>query len=264
MLIFLKLGGSLITDKSVPYSAKKDVIKRLGLEILEFLGSNPSKQLLIGHGSGSFGHAAASEYDTINGVETERDWIGFQNVWWAAHQLNQIVCELFIEIGLPIISLPTSSSLVSDQKTILQWNIQPILKSLQNKLIPMIFGDVIYDKSLGGTIFSTEELFSGLLEPLKPATILLAGKESGVYRDYPSNMDLVEKITPGFYKNQHINLEQSGEKDVTGGMAAKVLESISLVERQVGLEVQIFSGEKPGNLLKALQGKPVGTLISAN
>jgi isopentenyl phosphate kinase len=41
MLTLLKLGGSLITDKHSPQTAKLDVIARLAGEILRFWQANP-------------------------------------------------------------------------------------------------------------------------------------------------------------------------------------------------------------------------------
>ena len=59
---FLKLGGSLITDKSQPYTARLEVIDRLAQEILQARQENPGLLLLLGHGSGSFGHTPAHQY----------------------------------------------------------------------------------------------------------------------------------------------------------------------------------------------------------
>jgi isopentenyl phosphate kinase len=55
-LVFLKLGGSLITDKDTPRSPRRDVLARLAAEILYAHRQRPQMQLVIGHGSGSFGH----------------------------------------------------------------------------------------------------------------------------------------------------------------------------------------------------------------
>ena len=58
-LIFLKLGGSLLTDKTRPQALRPDVLGRLAGEIAAALAARPALWLLIGHGSGSFGHVAA-------------------------------------------------------------------------------------------------------------------------------------------------------------------------------------------------------------
>ena len=76
-LIFLKLGGSLITDKNIPGAANIALIERLADEITQIVSGNPSLKLLLGHGSGSFGHVAANQYGTWEGVSTGEEWRGF-------------------------------------------------------------------------------------------------------------------------------------------------------------------------------------------
>ncbi|MBN1319078.1 MAG: hypothetical protein JXA42_26580, partial [Anaerolineales bacterium] len=58
-VLFLKLGGSLITDKTRRETPRFDVIKWLAAEVREALDRRPDLKLVIGHGSGSFGHFAA-------------------------------------------------------------------------------------------------------------------------------------------------------------------------------------------------------------
>jgi isopentenyl phosphate kinase len=262
MLIFLKLGGSLITNKDIPFSARKDTIKRLGAEIAKAIDTNPELKLLIGHGSGSFGHSTAAQFGTNAGIHSAEDWLGFQKVWWAAHQLNHIVIKELLDLGLPIISLPASASLVSSNKKAVQWNIQPIVSSLKNHLLPMVFGDVIIDKELGATIFSTEELFSCLVNVLHPNRILLAGKEKGVFLDYPHNQDLISLITPDTYPSISNKINASASTDVTGGMASKVKSMLDIITLEENLSIDIFSGEEKDNLFKVISGEKIGTRLS--
>ena len=262
MLIFLKLGGSLITNKDIPFSARKNTLRRLGGEIYEALDINPELKLLIGHGSGSFGHSTAAQFGTRTGIRSAEDWLGFQKVWWSAHQLNNIVINEFIDLGLPIVSLPASASLVSSNKKVDQWNIQPLIFILKTHLLPMVFGDVIIDKELGATIFSTEELFSYLVNILHPTRILLAGKERGVFLDYPRNQDLISLITPNTYPSISKKINASASTDVTGGMASKVRSMLDLITLDENLSIDIFSGEEEGNLFKVLSGEKIGTRLS--
>ena len=88
MITFLKLGGSLITDKSSAHTARIDVIRRIGLEILDAWSENKGP-LLIGHGSGSFGHIPAKKYGTRDGVSTKSEWAGFAEVHAEATILNE-------------------------------------------------------------------------------------------------------------------------------------------------------------------------------
>jgi len=264
MLTFLKLGGSLITDKDIPYSARKQTIKRLGIEIFTFLKKYPQQKILIGHGSGSFGHTAAANLGTIHGARSLEEWRGFQSVWWAAHQLNQIVCEIFLEVGLPIISLPASASVLTLDRSIIKWTSYPIKKSIQERLLPILYGDVIFDQKIGATILSTEELFSGLVGRLQPHRILLVGKDAGVYKDFPHNKLPIKTITPESYQRDFIHLGKSENTDVTGGMAAKVKEMLEIVQNNVKTQVQIFSGDIPGNVFNGLSGEHLGTIITAS
>jgi isopentenyl phosphate kinase len=57
-MVFLKLGGSLITVKSQPHTPRLEALERLGQEIAQARLHNPNLQILLGHGSGSFGHVA--------------------------------------------------------------------------------------------------------------------------------------------------------------------------------------------------------------
>jgi isopentenyl phosphate kinase len=55
MVKFLKLGGSLITDKDKPYTAHRDVIARIAQEVATALQEKSDLHILLGHGSGSLG-----------------------------------------------------------------------------------------------------------------------------------------------------------------------------------------------------------------
>ena len=262
MLIFLKLGGSLITNKDIPFSAREETIKRLGEEIVQAKGKNPNLKLVIGHGSGSFGHAAADQFGTRDGIRSDNDWLGFQKVWLAAHQLNQIVIDLFSRIGLPVLSFPPSASLISKNHEVENWIIEPIITSLENNLLPVIFGDVVIDNETGATIISTEELFSYLASKIHPDQILLAGIETGVYKDYPICQDLINTITPTSYPLISKSITTSSSTDVTGGMASKVQKMLGIIKKDKKITVRIFSGEKKNNLLRELSGENTGTLLS--
>ncbi len=102
--VFLKIGGSLITDKHRASTARLDVIERLADEIYLAIRTIKGVQLIIGHGSGSFGHIPAKQYQTRQGVHTPEEWQGFLEVYRQARQLNQIVFDIFSRKGLPVIA----------------------------------------------------------------------------------------------------------------------------------------------------------------
>ncbi len=260
-LQFLKLGGSLITDKHQPRTARGDVITRLGEEIAAARADNPALRLVLGHGSGSFGHVSAERYGTRSGVRSPSEWRGFAEVWRDASALNHIVVEALHAAGVPAITFPPSGAVTAHQGQVATWDTLPLRTALERGLLPVVYGDVVFDEELGGTILSTENVFAYLARQLRPRRILLAGLDEGVWADYPACERLLPKITPDDLPRIRRGLEGSAATDVTGGMASKVKEMLALAGEVEGLEVFIFSGAAAQNVRRALQGECLGTRI---
>lgn len=262
-LIFLKLGGSLITEKGLAHTARFDVLRRLAQEISEARRDGCGRRLILGHGSGSFGHMPASRYNTRNGVLRPEEWVGFSEVWQEAAALNRLVMEALQRVGLPAVAFPPSAALVAQDGHPQRWELGPLQMALLAGLLPVVYGDVVFDTKRGGTILSTEDLFDHLARLLRPQSILLAGIEAGVWADYPTCSQLLEDIRPEFLKERGASLQDSEFTDVTGGMRSKVRQSLDLVQAIPELEVWIFSGLEPGSVYRALCGQRSGTLIHA-
>jgi isopentenyl phosphate kinase len=260
-LIFLKLGGSLITDKQTPRTHRQAIIDRLVEEIGIARQNNPDLRILLGHGSGSFGHSSGIKYGTRDGVQTKEEWIGFAEVWHDAACLNQIVTETLIRAGIPVIVFPPSSAITTSNRSIISWDITPIENAINRNLVPVVFGDVVFDQSIGGTILSTEDLFVYLAAELTPARILLAGRDPGVWEDYPECTSVLPRITPSDLPGLEGKLGDSSAPDVTGGMASKVKQMLQLVEKNPGLKILIFSGEEPGVTSEVISGESHGTIL---
>ncbi len=263
MLIFLKLGGSLITDKEKPYTARTEVIHRAAIEITEAMKANPNLQIILGHGSGSFGHYAAAESGIKEGCSSVGQWKAFQKVWFAAHELDDILIEELNKCSLPVISFPPSATVIAENKHIVSWDLVPIKHALEAGFVPVVFGDTVFDRIMGGIILSTEELFLHLIKDLRPDGILLAGKEKGVWRDFPKNTQMLDEISLGNYESFNSNILGSESIDVTGGMRKKVALMLEALRIESSLRIDIFSGEVPGNIFKALSGIRTGTKILA-
>lgn len=275
-LVLLKLGGSLITDKMKPYTPLLDVMDDLAMQIANSLEARPDLRLVIGHGAGSFGHVAASEYKTRDGtprpsplIHRERDttednyWRGFAEVWYQASSLNRYVMEALHKAGLRTIALPPSGSVIASDGQVSVWETTPMRMALAAGIVPVIFGDVVFDEVRGGTILSTENLFAYLVKALAAERVLLAGLEDAVWEDFPARTRRIQRITPESFEDIKHGVGGSSAADVTGGMESKVREMLDLVRENPGLKVQIFSGTQPGNLVRALLGEVLGTEISA-
>ncbi len=261
-LIFIKLGGSLITDKNTPNTARREVISNLATEIKRASSQLSKLKIIIGHGSGSFGHSAGDKYQTRTGVSTPQGWEGFLEVWQAAHALDQIVLEYCQSAGLPVVTFPPSASVMTTDRKFLHWNLFPLIAALNAGLTPLVMGDVVFDQQLGGTILSTEEVFVYLAQHLQPCKILLAGIEPGVWEDYPDCKKIIPRITNISQINITNSLQGSASIDVTGGMKTKAELMFKLAQKIPGLQAQIFSAQDPDNLYQAIMGTPIGTLIT--
>jgi len=261
-LIFLKLGGSLITDKTVPFTPRKDKIDSLVAEIDQFLQSNKGTQLILGHGSGSFGHTAARTHGTRQGVKSPGQWKGFAEVWYQASALNRFLMDALISSGIPSVAFAPVAAIIARDGKITSWDLNPLKSALTARLVPVVYGDVVFDDIRGGTILSTEDLFSHLAIELHPKEILLAGLEECVWESFPDRTRKFDHITPVTFAKIKQGVGTALGADVTGGMESKVKQMLELVKIMPDLTVQIFSGEESGRLLKAMKGEHIGTTIS--
>lgn len=256
-MIFLKLGGSLITEKSQTETARLEVIDRLAIEIQDVRRENPELTILLGHGSGSFGHHAAAKFGTHLGASTIEDWKGVAAVWKAANKLHRFVMDSLLAASLPVISFPPSASALAQDGELISLAIQPIQQALSKGLIPVIHGDVVFDETRGATIASTEAIFSYLTETIKPSRILLTGRTPGVY---DRSGEILHSITQAEFTE--LVFADDEPLDVTGGMKTKVKYALEFSKQFPDAEVRIFSGEVPGHLREVLLGSSKGTLIT--
>ncbi len=260
-LIFLKLGGSLLTDKTAVEALRSDVLERLAQEIADARVGNPGLRLVLGHGSGSFGHVAGARHDTRMGVSGRGQWFGFAEVSDAAARLDRHVIAALLARGVPAIGLPPSASATVTDGRITGLSVSSVKSALEADLVPVVFGDVAFDDVRGGTIISTEEVMDYLTAELRPRHLLLAGETPGV-------LDLKGVVIPHLSRANLTEylpaLGGSRGTDVTGGMVAKVTAMIELAESLPGLSIRIFSGLIPDLLGRLLTDPtiPAGTLIS--
>lgn len=106
-MVFLKLGGSLITDKTRPETAHLDVLDRLADELQQArAGSAPAhfvgpRQRLL---------RRSLRLATAHGVASAAaGWLGFAEVADAAARLNRVVVGRLLTAGVPVWSIQPSA-----------------------------------------------------------------------------------------------------------------------------------------------------------
>lgn len=269
-MIFIKLGGSLITDKTQRYAARHDVITRLAGEIAAARRADPTLQILVGHGSGSFGHVAAREsgYDPRHGHSSP---LALAKVGAAASRLNAIVRDALLEAEIATLSFAPSASARLADGQVVSMAIDGIRDAMAQGIVPLVFGDVaLFADGTGAGIASTEAVFRYLAAHLHPTHVYLLGVVDGVFTAPPQPNQppppLISQITPATWPTIAAGLGGSHGTDVTGGMVSKVAETLALVQANPGLHASIVNGETP-NLLTQLLLDPsqqIGTQLTAD
>ncbi len=260
MLTFVKLGGSLITDKRVENSFRAEAAARAAAEVQAALAKKPDLRLLLGHGSGSFGHVAAKRYGTMAGVSTPEEWRGFAHVATVAAELNHLMAKTLDEAGVPVWRMQPSASALAENGRLLSMALGSIAAALEHGLVPLVYGDVALDTVRGGTILSTETIFFYLARHLTVQRVLLLGEVDGVYDQSGA---VIPSISPATLPAVEAALGGSAGTDVTGGMETKVRDMVTLVQAIPALTIRIMNGTQPG-LLEAtlLDEVQPGTLIT--
>jgi len=266
-LLFIKLGGSILTDKTQPEMLSTATLQSTAATIATAMRAVPEQRILIGHGGGSFGHYWAEKYGTQHGVTTREGWQGVARVADAMGRLNRAVVDALLTAGLDAVGVQPMASAVAVGGVLQQLETKPIATLLAAGIVPVVHGDVVLDERQGAAIVSTEALFSYLALQLQPQRIVLVG-EAGVFTADPRRDPQAVRITQITAANIETVLEQTGVShgtDVTGGMATKVQHMWSLVQAVPGLEVQLV-GSDPVALQYVLRGEPVaeGTTIRAS
>lgn len=264
-IIFIKLGGSLITDRMSPYTEKPEILEKLAKEIAHLVKSKPQLKVIIGHGSGSFGHRAAIEYhyDRSQGFLTTRDGA---NVAKSARELHAIVISALLKAGVPAFSIPPSATGRLDRKTLnlIEMDIKQVRRVLEIGGIPVVYGDVIPFRDGKGTgIASTEKIFSFLALHFKPSKIFLLEEAKGVCLPHLNDHNLIEHITPQTWAQIVSKIEGERGDGVTGGMRQKIDQMIKIVEKNPKMEIYVASGLAEGVLEKLYISEEIGTKICA-
>ena len=257
MVILIKLGGSLITDKRQHASYRAHVVERLAAEIQILYDAH--MPIILGHGAGSFGHIPAQYHDTIHGVDQPHQWLGFAEVAAAATDLNYRLGMTLRQANLPIWRLSPSASTICERGRIVRLETYPIQVALEHRLIPLVHGDVAVDTHIGGTIVSTESVFFYLTQHLPVQRIILMGEVDGVY-DQDGNV--IPVITTDNFAQIASALGGSEGTDVTGGMASKVQSMLNLIQIHPQLSIEIVNGLTSKILVRLLlENEKIGTRI---
>jgi len=250
----------VITDKEKPCTPSLKEIDSAMKEI----AISQSKRIVIVHGGGSFGHPTAKEYGLQKGYLNPSQIMGVAKTRQSMMELNKIVIDSGIKNGLPCVSISPSSFIQTESKRIVQIHTAVINDFLDLGSIPVLFGDVVTDKTTRFCILSGDQLTARLATEHRASKVILAVDVDGVYDADPKTNPqarLIPVLNSARARYLMSSRMTSGiGHDVTGGMIAKVGEMVPVVES--GATVSFVNGLRPGLLLDALSGKKtMGTVM---
>ncbi|KAM3478408.1 hypothetical protein MY5147_002187 [Beauveria neobassiana] len=251
--VVVKLGGAAITDKAAPDTLSHNIdnlldsVARAYQNILRPSG----RQLILIHGAGSFGHPPAKKYQVKAGWTARLDVAGGDgdgelardNVKFGMALTRQRVLQLHLDVlqrlhareRMPILSVSTYDTVDTDNGAVTGASSARLVARVQQVLaagfVPLLFGDAVFDRTLGSTILSGDALMYHLAERL-PAVerCVFVTDVAGIFsldpKRFPDDAVLIKTICCSEAGSAAIDKDDetasaASVDDVTGGMRSK-------------------------------------------
>jgi isopentenyl phosphate kinase len=249
-MILIKLGGSVITDKSRYRVFNGETVARLCDEIAE-----SDRSVMIVHGAGSFGHVLAKRYSLQEGLIDYGQVAAAARVQHDVRDLSSMVVDELLKAGIPAVSVPPGSCLVMDDGELIEGDAEAILNLASLGIMPVLFGDVVTDRKRGFGICSGDRLAEMLCRLFEPEMVVFVSDVDGLYdRDPKEHADavLIAEVTAAALANVDSAI---GVDDVTGGVRAKMEAMLRMCGD--GRECVLVNGNVPGRLHALLTGEEV-------
>jgi isopentenyl phosphate kinase len=256
MIVAVKLGGSVITDKSKPYTLREAELKRLVKEIKAALDEDKELKLIVGNGGGSFPHQPAKKGELKDGIKDSWQLPYVVQTHKAAAALNALLRELLVQEGVLAFTIAPSSAALAKNGKILSMETGALKKLVYMGIVPLVYGDVIMDTEKGCIIASTEQILDAVARDVKIDRMIIGTNTDGV-------LDAEGKTIPEI-NSQNIetalkDIRGASTTDVTGGMRHKVEAMLELSKKIP--EVRIVNAMTPGEVKEAMLGAEKGTRI---
>jgi len=255
-MFIIKLGGSVITNKSRENSFKREIANRLSAEL-----KKANKKSIIIHGAGSYGHILAEKYNLNNGFESDEQLHGFSLTHAMVQKLNSLVMDSLHENDISAVSIPPHCILELNDHKPHKINISIFKDYIDLGFTPVTFGDVVLDKKLGFSICSGDLLIQLLSEHFRPDKAVFVIDVDGLFTSNPKideNAKLIDKVS--LKELLDLSTDLDSHADVTGGMGGKLV-SIKKIS-ELGIDTVLLNGNKPERLYKLLVGEnTISTIV---
>ena len=257
--VVLKLGGSVITDRTAEYpKLRTAALTRLALEI----SSARVEHLVVVHGAGSFGHPMVARSGIDKGVRDLRGRLAWAETQCWQNVLNVEIAATLGRAGLPALPVQASATATMREGRLRRMDLTALRGLIEARMIPVLFGTPAWDEEQGCSILSGDVLAPYLAHRLGFDFVVHATDVNGVY-DADPHVDPdaapFPKVDRRTWPIVRRALRRSAAIDVTGGMLVKAGEMVRWAKR--GVRGRIVDANTPGRVRDALRGKAVGTLV---
>jgi isopentenyl phosphate kinase len=224
--LILKIGGSVITDKSADCAVNHD---RLA-SIAGALAGARAGEIIVIHGAGSCGHPEAKRYHLDEGASAGNT-DGIFVTHRAVSNLNDAVVLALRDRGVAAVGIHPLHTGIADNGRLVGFECRHIETMLALGMVPVIHGDVVMDRSKGACIVSGDQLVRYLAVALRISRVGLATDVPGVL----DRGEVVPRITRKTVPDLRIGT--SSHTDVTGGMKGKIDELLGLADAGIGSDI---------------------------
>ena len=240
-MILVKLGGSVITDKTRECTARRQNLDRLAGELRAWDG----KMVLV-HGAGSFGHFKVHKYGIKDGrIPPEKIEI-VTEIHRDLHLLGGYVLESLTSAGINAVLLPGHTvARVGDEGLELRGDLFAGFVAMGT--VPVTNGDVVLNGSKRFAVCSGDLLMVELARQLKPEKVVFVTRADGLV----AGGKLREEISP----DEEIDDLGARGADVTGSMEGKWAAAREIA--RAGIPVHFVSGEVQGRVASLMKGDDV-------
>jgi len=237
-MILIKLGGSIITNKERPLSARRKAIESILKQIKKI-----NEPKIIVHGGGSYGHYWSVKYD-MHTKPAKYDARGVAIVKNSMIELNKIILDIAVKNRINAYCLPPTDFMNGNKS--IKNKILTMNDISKSGLIPITFGDALWFGQKKSYILSGDVIMTTIAKILKPRLSVFVLDVDGVY----SNLK-TKKLIYDFKKEKPtISIHKM---DVTWWMTRTIAEAVTI--SRSGLNVFFTNVNKPQRITYAVTGQ---------
>ncbi|GAG75059.1 unnamed protein product, partial [marine sediment metagenome] len=209
---------------------------------------------------GSFGHPLAKKYNISKGlnVSIENQVLGLAETHKAMTKFNNIIINKFVEKNYPTLSIQPSTIFLKNARSIVTQSLDSIEICLNLGILPILYGDIIFDINGSFSIISGDDIILELCKHIKNyqvSKVIFSMESDGLYiqerdddKKFLSEIDIDEL--------DDLKLADLGQKiDVTGGIRGKINKIKEICKLRI--PVQLINGLNADTILKALKNQEV-------